>query len=147
MGRTVIAAVVLALVISTDRVAAQQPQRSPRDTGTQGMMMKDMQQHMRMMDSANARLDTLVRRMNRASGDAKVAAMAQVINELVTQRRAMQAHMRQMMQSHRRMMGGEMMMRHDADTVRHPAGKPNPEQTTGLDTAGHGQHHSQSQEP
>jgi hypothetical protein len=86
-------------------------------------MMMTMQQHMRMMDSANARLDTLVQRMNRATGSAKVAAMAQVINELVAQRRAMQTHMREMMQSHGRMMGGGM--HHGADTSRH--GQHDPE--------------------
>ena len=53
---------------------------------------------MQMMDSLNARLDTLVSRMNRSSGNQKVTAMAEVINELVAQRKLMQEHMRQMMQ-------------------------------------------------
>jgi hypothetical protein len=61
-----------------------------------------------MMDSLNTRLDSLVSRMNRATGNTKVAAMADVINELVAQRRAMHEHMRTMMQSRE----GMPMMRH-----------------------------------
>jgi succinylglutamate desuccinylase len=103
-------------------------------------MMQNMQQHMRMMDSANARLDSLVHRMNRASGNAKVAAMAQVINELVAQRRSMQTHMRQMMRSHGGMMEGQMM-HHGGDTARTRGGKPRP---AASDTSGHDQHHPES---
>ena len=57
--------------------------------------MMDMQR----MDSLEARLDSLVSRMNHAAGNQKIAAMAAVINELVAQRRAMREHMRQMMES------------------------------------------------
>jgi hypothetical protein len=127
MNRKVIAASVLSLVLGTGSLAAQQPQqRPPRDSAARATMMMNMQQHMRMMDSADARLDTLVRRMNSATGNAKVSAMAQVINELVSQRRTMQAHMRQMMQSHGEMMHGQM-----GAESRAPAG----------DTSGHAQHH------
>ena len=52
---------------------------------------------MAAMDSLDHRLDSLVDRMNRAGGNQKVTAMAAVINELVTQRRMMRSHMRQMM--------------------------------------------------
>jgi hypothetical protein len=83
-------------------------------------MRKGMQQQMMAMDSMNARLDTLVQRMNRASGNAKVSAMAQVINELVSQRRAMQRHMHQMM--HGRMMGGRDTA--EADTSAHGGHRP-----------------------
>ena len=104
------AAVLASLCFSAQGLAAQQPPRhAPRDSAAQATMMTNMQQHMRMMDSANARLDSLVERMNRASGNAKVSAMAQVINELVAQRRTMQTHMRQMMRSHGKMMDGEMI--------------------------------------
>jgi hypothetical protein len=48
------------------------------------------------MDSLDRRLDSLVSRMNRASGNQKVTAMAAVINELVAQRKAMHGHMQQM---------------------------------------------------
>jgi hypothetical protein len=94
--------VVLAfLCAGTPALAAQEPrQHAPPDSAAHAAMMMNMQQHMRTMDSANTRLDGLVERMNRASGNAKVAAMAEVINELVAQRRTMQAHMRQMMRSY-----------------------------------------------
>ncbi len=42
-----------------------------------------------MHDSADARLDSLVAAMNAAKGDRKVKAMADVINELVAQRKTM----------------------------------------------------------
>ena len=104
-----VAAMLASLWFSTQGLAAQQPRHhAPRDSAAQATMMMNMQQHMRVMDSANARLDSLVERMNRASGNAKVSAMAQVINELVAQRRTMQSHMRQMIRSHGKM-DGEMM--------------------------------------
>jgi hypothetical protein len=120
MGTRIVGAALVALGISIQELAAQEPESPGRRKG------EEMQQHMRMMDSANARLDTLVRRMNRATGNAKVAAMAEVINEMVSQRRAMQAHMRQMMQGHDR--GGGMMK----------------QQRPGSDTSAHGQHHPES---
>jgi hypothetical protein len=63
-----------------------------------------MAEHMRMLDSMNARLDTLVSRMNRASGSQKVSAMAAVINELVAQRKAMHENMTELMQSRQQRM-------------------------------------------
>ena len=114
----------VALFISTQTLVAQQPPRhAPRDTARHAMMMQAMQQRMRVMDSMNARLDTLLLQMNRATGNAKVTAMAQVINELVTQRRTMQAHMHQMMQSHGTM-GGRMMMKTAPDSARARTRKP-----------------------
>ena len=91
--------------------------------------MMDMQR----MDSLEARLDSLVGRMNRATGDQKVAAMAAVINELVAQRRVMREHMRQMMDSRGMMMQGE----------RRPAGgRPAPgRDSTASDSTGHAEHH------
>jgi hypothetical protein len=129
MHTGVLGAALITLLMGGQGLSAQQPGRhSPRDSAAHAMMMKDMQQHMRMMDSANARLDSLVRRMNQATGNAKVSAMAQVINEMVAQRRAMQAHMSKMMRSHGPMMGGQMMR----GMVSDPAG---------ADTSEHGQHH------
>lgn len=120
-GRLGIALVTLFL--STQALAAQQPgQQAPRDSMGRGMTMGMDMKQMRMMDSMNLRLDTLMGRMNGATGNAKVTAMAQVLNELVAQRRVMQTHMRQMMRSHGAMMGGPMM-----------EAKP--------DTSGHGAHH------
>jgi chaperone required for assembly of F1-ATPase len=51
-------------------------------------MREQMQQH-------DARLDELVAAMNAAEGDAKVDAIAAVVNELVSQRRTRRAHMEQ----------------------------------------------------
>jgi hypothetical protein len=142
MNQKVIAVAVVSLVLSTGTLAAQQPQqRSPRDSARASMKL-NMQQHTRMMDSADARLDTLVRRMNGATGNAKISAMAQVINELVSQRRAMQAHMRQMMQSHGQMMGGQMM-RAGGDSVRAQTNKARPA-AGGTDTSGHAEHHPEN---
>jgi hypothetical protein len=98
---------------------------------TSGMRMQ-----MQMMDSLNARLDMLVSRMNRATGNRKVTAMAEVINELVAQRKVMHAHMRQMMES------GEGMMRMMGEPA--PAGRPARApglDSTPADTAGHAGNH------
>ena len=129
MYKASIAAAVMTLLFSTQPLVAQQPQQGmPMDSSHPGTRMgMGMQQQMRAMDSMTVRLDTLVARMNRATGNAKVTAMAQVINELVAQRRAMQAHMHQMMQSH-----GEMM--------RGPRGME-PRKESGADTSGHAEHH------
>jgi hypothetical protein len=77
---------------------------------------------MMMADSMDARLDTLVSAMNKASGDKKVQAMAAVINELVAQRKTMRAHMHQMMDSGgMRRRGGHMMdTRKRTDTTAAP---------------------------
>lgn len=88
-----------ALVLSAHLLVAQQPGQA-RPQGNQHGMMGDSamaQQHMPAMDSLNAHLDTLVSRMDKATGDQKVAAMADVINQLVAERRMMQEHMHQMM--------------------------------------------------
>ena len=93
----------LAALALTAQVSAQQPGPPGGMTGMPGMA-----EHMRMMDSLNVHLDTLVNRMNRATGNKKVTAMADVINELVAQRRAMQGHMREMMESRQGMMMQQM---------------------------------------
>ena len=92
---------VVGVVGGTPAVHAQQPQGKGPETR---MML--------MVDSLDRRLDSLVGRMNRASGNQKIAAMAAVINELVAQRKVMH---RQMQQMHGHM---EEMM----DRPRGPAG-------------------------
>jgi hypothetical protein len=127
-----------ALLLHAHALTAQQPapsQHPDRPSGMRGAPGMAMQ--MQMMDSLNARLDTLVGRMNRATGNRKVTAMADVINELVTQRKTMQEHMRQMMESH----GGMMMrMMGDSAPVERPAPTPRPDSAP-TDTAGHAGHH------
>jgi hypothetical protein len=128
-----------ALVLSAHVVAAQQPTPpQPRDRMTG---KSEMAAQMQMRDSLNARLDTLVSRMNKATGNSKVTAMAAVINELVAQRKVMQEHMRQMMESRE----GAGMMR----MMKEPAGGEHPAPTPGADsmpadTAGHAGHHPPS---
>ena len=136
-----IAGAVVALLIGTQGLAAQEPrQRPPRDS----MHQAAVQEHMRMMDSANARLDSLVQRMNQATGNAKVTAMAQVINELVAQRRAMQRHMQQMMQSHRMMMDRPMNMRMQGSQAPAQPGAPENRAAPGADSSGHSEHHPET---
>jgi hypothetical protein len=71
-------------------------------------MMKMHEQMMAEMKAADSKLDALVRDMNAATGDAKVKAMAAVVDELVQQHKAMHGRMGQM---HQQMMGerGRMM--------------------------------------
>jgi hypothetical protein len=78
----------------------------------QGMpgMMRMHEQMMAEMKVGDARLDALVKEMNAASGDAKVTAMAAVVNELVSQHKSMHGRMGEMGEMHQRMMGGRGMM-------------------------------------
>ena len=79
--------------------AAGQPSR---DSG-----IKMHQKMMADMKAADVKLDELVAAMNSAKGDAKVSALAQVVNELVRQHKAMHEHMGMM----EGMMGGGGMMK------------------------------------
>lgn len=126
-----------ALVLSAHVVAAQQPTPPrPRDRVTG---KSDMAAQMQMRDSLNARLDTLVSRMNKATGNSKVTAMAAVINELVAQRKMMQEHMRQMMEPREKMM--HMMKEPAAGASPGPAPEAD---SMPDDTAGHAGHHPPS---
>ncbi len=86
-----IAAPLLAALFLVPAAWAQQPGDSMRRRPDAGMTQMTM-----MRDSTDARLDSLVRAMNSTTGDRKVQAMANVINELVAERRMMHEHMRQM---------------------------------------------------
>lgn len=67
-----------------------------------GMPMQDMMKmHEKMMadmKASQAKLDDLAKKMNSATGDAKVSAMADVLNELLRDRRMMVDHMGSMHQ-------------------------------------------------
>jgi hypothetical protein len=65
-------------------------------TGGQMMMNGQMAADMK---AADAKLDQLVADMNGAKGDAKVAAIARVVTELVNHQKAMHAHMNAMHQN------------------------------------------------
>ena len=66
-------------------------------------MMAKHQKMMAEMESMDAKLDSLVAAMNAATGEDKVNAMAEVLEELVGQRKAMREKMQQ---RHMRMMQG-----------------------------------------
>jgi ATP phosphoribosyltransferase len=86
------------LIVSS--AAAQQPEKNRTDSVSQRMSGPhhgDQAMMMKMMEASDARLDQLVQTMNRSTGQKKVDAMAAVINELITQRKQMRGHMRQMM--------------------------------------------------
>ena len=109
--------VVLALVLGATRlgfnVAEATQQTPPVQGGTQAQppsmqeMMKMHEQMMAEMKAGDAKLDALVKDMSDAKGDAKVNAVAAVVNELVRQHKAMHGRMGQM---HQHMMGGRGMM-------------------------------------
>ena len=135
----------MALLLGAGALAAQQP--DPPDQKQQHQQQEHRQRagmanrpriadQGRTMDSLNTRLDSLVARMNRATGTQKVAAMADVINELVVQRKEMQGHMRQMMGKREGMM--DMMDDSAPASLGIPA--PGPDSAT-ADTAGHAGHH------
>lgn len=101
----------VATLAYTAPLAAQQPAPAPAKPGAAapakagapapGMMMT----HMRQMDSLQVRLDSAAARMNRSTGEARVAAMADVLNALVAEHKMMHAHMQEM-SSHMGAMGG-----------------------------------------
>jgi TolA-binding protein len=119
------------LVLSASTAAAQQPGAPTPDRRSE--MAGGNQMSTMMMDSLNHRLDSLVDRMNRTSGNQKVQAMAAVINELVTQRKAMQERMHQMMER-----GGMMGVMNDSTST----GRKSPlRPDTATDTTNHAAHH------
>jgi hypothetical protein len=83
------------------------------------------------MKAADTKLDALAAKMNAAKGNAKVEAMAAVINEMVSQRKMMRGQMQMM---HEQMMGGQGMMGGSG-----MMGKPNTKPTVKPDK--HKQHH------
>ena len=86
-----------ALALGASTAVAQQPGAPSPHRRMEGMQGPD-RTSMMAMDSLNHRLDSLVARMNRTSGNEKVQAMAAVINELVSQRKMMQDRMHRMME-------------------------------------------------
>ena len=96
-------------------LAAAQHEGTTTQQAQQGMpdMMKMHEQMIAEMKANRARLDTLTKQMNEASGSQKVDAIAAVVNELVRQENTMHERMGQMhgqMMSGRGMTGGRDMM-------------------------------------
>lgn len=104
MRRNARLAIVAALAFGTLGMAiavwAQDPGPGPMPPGHGRMMSPErLQAHQQMMEQMrahDARLDELVKAMNEATGQAKVDAIAAVLNEMIAQRRTMRAHMEQM---------------------------------------------------
>lgn len=111
MKRHTYTTVLIALLVVTVGAAAwaqheHKPDRA-NDEAKSGadrcqMMADHMQQMQAMMKKMDQRLGEKVKKMNQASGDDKIDAMADVIDELVTQRQHMHDRMAQMRQ---KMMG------------------------------------------
>ncbi|HZO07943.1 MAG TPA: hypothetical protein VFC77_01085 [Myxococcota bacterium] len=78
---------------------AEDPQPKARAPGQQQQMQQMQQQRRAWMEQAqerNKRIDDLIAKMNAAKGEAKVDAIAAVINEMAEQRKAamqQQSHM------------------------------------------------------
>ena len=89
----------LALVVATLALAAGAQQAPPPGQMGPGMAAQRAEQQkmraqmMEQMKANDAKLDELVAKMNAATGDAKVDAIAAVVTEMVAQRKAMRGHM------------------------------------------------------
>ena len=77
---------------------------------TEESMMARHTEMMAKMEAMNARLDDLVKKMNAATGSKKTDAVAAVINELVAQRKQMQAQMMAMQPEMMKHMMGHLRM-------------------------------------
>ena len=97
---------------SVDGAKSSQPGRGGPGSTMMGQDMMAMRQKMMADDkAADARLQPLLDKMNAAKGEAKVEAMAAVVNELIRQRTTMHAQMGQMSQMMmNQMMTNQMMM-------------------------------------
>ena len=93
-------------VTAAQQSAAAHETTQPPPSNMQAMM-KMHEQMMADMKSGEAKLDALVKEMNSAAGEAKVTAVAAVVNELVQQHKAMHGRMGQM---HQQLMGGRGRM-------------------------------------
>ena len=90
---------------------AQHERDQPLQAAGMADMMKMHQQMMAAMKAADAALDPLLHKMNAATGEAKVSAIADVVNALAGQQKAMHERMGMMHdQMMGQMMGGRGMM-------------------------------------
>ncbi len=76
--------------------AVEQAQKGAPNPDMKGCPMKMKAEREQMMKEMDARLDTKVTAMDEAKGDKKVEAMADVIKEMVSQRKEMREHMMKM---------------------------------------------------
>src|SRR5262245_65239101 len=80
---------VLALALAAALASAQQPQPNAGQTERQQQFQQKRRAWMEAAQERNKKLDDLVAKMNAAKGEAKVDAIAAVINEMMEQRKAM----------------------------------------------------------
>ena len=100
-----LAALVAMLVLFPSSSLAQAPQHDHQQQTQKGnMMMGEMKMDPKMMDEMaakkkanNARITSLMAQVKSSTGDAKIAAMADVVAVLVEERAAMQEHCASMM--------------------------------------------------
>ena len=135
---------VVAIVVATGIALGQAPEeaRGHHDSATQPVAGQAVtpgpgrQQLMQNMTAADQRLSELVAKMNAATGDKKVDAMAAVITELVAQRKQMQEQMR--------MQGSMMDQMMSRMATMHGSGgmtKGTPEPKKDATDADHAAHH------
>jgi hypothetical protein len=97
MSRITRLALPSALALAVAALAIAQPPQPGQPMQGQQQMQQQMQQQrrafMEQMQERNRKLDDLVAKMNAAKGQAKVDAIAAVINEMMEQRKAMAPHM------------------------------------------------------
>ncbi len=97
VGATVLTALSLVHAQPADRaeaaLVAEEQAPPANQMPSQAGMTKMHEQMMAELKAADTRLEQLVADMNLATGDAKVAALAQVVTELVKQQKATHAHM------------------------------------------------------
>ena len=113
LHRSFESAVTAVPLVAASRADQAQSPTPPPASGqpAQASMAEMMKRHQGMMadiTAADLKLDELVTKMNAATGEAKVAAIAQVVSELVHQQKTMHEHMGMMEQQ--MMMGGRGMM-------------------------------------
>ncbi len=96
VGRSVVTGMIAAAMVA-GVAGAEPPAKGPgrMHHGAGDAMHAQMRAQRAQMEAHDARLDELVAAMNAAKGDAKVDAIAAVVNELVSQRRTRRAHMDQ----------------------------------------------------
>ena len=109
IGLVLVALVILPGVPRSGLAARDAAQQAPAQQPGSNMqdMMKMHEQMMAEMKAGDAKLDALVKDMNDAKGDAKVNALAAVVNELVRQHKGMHGRFGKM---HEQMMGGRGRM-------------------------------------
>jgi hypothetical protein len=103
MVKSISGAALIATLALAGPLTAQQTRQAPAQSAAHS---SSMMAHMRAMDSLGVRVDSALARMNRATGEARVTAMAEVLNALGAERREMHAHMREMQAHEAGMMGG-----------------------------------------